>query len=109
MKDKAGIKVVKTTKKRKRRKLSPPAAKESDTGGGCIDDGVGGVVSEFAEQKNRIYDMMEGFISNSSAAPVDAERPYKNLDLEQLQEKIEKQENKIATALNDIENYGTAR
>ena len=100
--DKEEIEVVKTTKKRKRRKLSPTAAKESETGSGYNDDDVGGVISDFAERKNRIYDMMEGFLSNSSAAPVDAERPYKNLDLEQLQEKIEKQENKIATASNEI-------
>ena len=48
--------------------------------------------------------MMEGFLSNSSssAAAVDPERLYKNLDLEQLQEKIEKQEEKIATASNEI-------
>ena len=102
--DKEVIEVVKTTKKRKRRKLSPPAAKESDTGGECVDDGVGGFVADFAERKNRIYNMMEGFLSNSSssAAAVDPERPYKNLDLEQLQEKIEKQEEKIATASNEI-------
>ena len=102
--DKEEIEVVKTTKKRKRRKLSPTAAKESETGSGYNDDDVGGVISDFAERKNRIYDMMEGFLSNSSssAAAVDPERPYKNLDLEQLQEKIEKQENEIAAASNEI-------
>ena len=101
--DKEEIEVVKTTKKRKRRKLSPPAAKESDTGGNN-NDGVGGFVADFAERKNRIYDMMEGFLSNSSssAAAVDPERPYKNLDLEELQEKIEQQEQKINSTSNTI-------
>lgn len=79
MEDKEAIEVVKKTKKRKRCKLAPPAAKESDTGDECVDDGVGGFVADFAEKKNRIYDMMEGFLSNSSssAAAVDPERPYK--------------------------------
>ena len=103
--DKEVVEVVKTTKKRKRRKLSPPQA-QSETDGVEVDDGVGGFVAGFEERKNRIYDMMEGFLSNSSSARAiednDPDRPYKNLDLEELQEKIEKQEEKIASASNAI-------
>ena len=89
------IEVVKT-KKRNRRKLCKKKEVEKNSGAddvdaAIIDDSIDG----HTKRKERMFGLMETFLMNqTSKNSIDHERPYKDLDLEVLQEKIEKQEEK---------------